>query len=94
MHCAIVQSDTAMQERASSCAGEDAPLLFSLNYAAPEVLAAARCDASHIVAQAATDVWALGIIAFGAAPPMSTPACVHCHEVVVTIRHLCLRLWP
>jgi serine/threonine protein kinase len=39
-------------------------LIFSLKYAAPEVVAACEADAHSIVATSAVDVWALGVIAF------------------------------
>ena len=46
-------------------AGTRAPLSFSLNYAAPEVLLAAEAgDAPAPAAAAAADIWSLGVVAF------------------------------
>ena len=48
----------------SARAGEPAPLAYSLQYAAPEVIAAADRGEHGVIASAAVDVWALGVIAF------------------------------
>lgn len=45
-------------------AGEIAPQVFTLRYAAPEVIAAEAAGASALVATGAQDVWALGIVAY------------------------------
>ena len=45
-------------------AGEDAPLSFTLAYAAPEVAAAYRGERWDIEAHPALDTWSLGIMAF------------------------------
>jgi serine/threonine protein kinase len=46
------------------CAGDEASLSFTLAYAAPEVVAAYKARAHTHVTDPATDVWALGVIAF------------------------------
>jgi serine/threonine protein kinase len=45
-------------------AGEVAPLEFTPPYAAPEVVAAFESGSTDIVADAAADIWALGLTAF------------------------------
>jgi serine/threonine protein kinase len=50
--------------RPRALAGEDAPLEFTPPYAAPEVIAAFEAGATSLVADAAADVWALGLTAF------------------------------
>lgn len=47
-----------------ACAGARTGLSFSLNYAAPETVAAHESGARTIVADAAADVWALGVLAY------------------------------
>ena len=44
--------------------GEEAPLSFSLAYAAPEVVDAVRGRRRSIVARPALDAWSLGVTAF------------------------------
>jgi serine/threonine protein kinase len=46
------------------CAGMDAPIIFSLAYAAPEIVAAYHAGVKTVLADAAADMWALGVIAF------------------------------
>jgi Protein kinase domain len=45
-------------------AGSEAPLLYSVQYAPPEVIAAAARGKRTVVASGAVDVWALGVVAF------------------------------
>jgi serine/threonine protein kinase len=45
-------------------AGSDADIVFSLRYAAPELIMAMEAGNHTIKACAAVDVWALGVIAF------------------------------
>lgn len=45
-------------------AGEEAPVFFTLAYAAPEVIAAFEAGAETHSVSPAADIWALGIIAF------------------------------
>lgn len=54
----------ATLDRRRSCAGSKAGLAFSLNYAAPEVLATQEAGAHTIIATPQADVWALGVVAF------------------------------
>jgi eukaryotic-like serine/threonine-protein kinase len=44
--------------------GESAPLLFTLVYAAPEVLRALKDGQDAIIADPALDAWSLGVMAF------------------------------
>ena len=48
----------------STSAGDTAPLQFTLPYAPPEVVTAYQQGQHTIVASAATDIWALGVIAY------------------------------
>ena len=48
----------------SSHAGTMRGLSYSLQYAAPEVLAAVEAGATSIATSAAADIWALGVIAY------------------------------
>ena len=43
---------------------EQAPLSFTLGYAAPETIHAWRTGQKSIVSQAATDAWSLGVMVF------------------------------
>ena len=44
--------------------GEEAPVNFTLAYAAPEVAVACRCRHMRIEARAELDAWSLGVMAF------------------------------
>jgi serine/threonine protein kinase len=46
------------------CAGDEAPVSFTLGYAAPEVISAHEAGAKRMVRERDADVWALGVIAF------------------------------
>lgn len=45
-------------------AGSTASLMFSLKYAAPEVVQALQAGNKTVIADAAVDIWAIGVIAF------------------------------
>ena len=44
--------------------GTRAPLAFTLTYAPPEIIRASEAKEAQVVATAAVDVWALGVMAF------------------------------
>ena len=52
------------QRSCDACAGAKTGLSFSLNYAAPEVLAVQAAGGRVVTADAAADVWALGVVAY------------------------------
>lgn len=54
------------QQMSRTLADTQAPLLYSLRYAAPEVIAEVTKRSRSIEASDKVDIWALGVIAFGA----------------------------
>ena len=62
----VMQTNALWNELSVLFAGIEAPLLYSVHYAPPEVIAAAVRKDTSIVANGAVDIWALGVIAFGA----------------------------
>lgn len=74
------------QRRCAACADVEAPLSFSLKYAAPEVVAAYEAKDRTIVANPAMDMWALGLMAYElltdtSAFPTGTSARAVCDQI-------------